>query len=218
MNGPHDLGGADGFGPVIPDRTAPLFYDGWERRAFALTLAMGFTGMWTLDATRHARERIPPADYLSFSYNRIWFEGLLIQLKDHGLATDAEISSGKSDTAPPELRYFLSGDIVETRLAQGGPADRKTESSPGFSIGDNVRARLMNTSGHTRLPGYIRGATGTIERVHGCHVYPDTSAHGQGANPQWLYGIAFNAEQLWGESRRGDSVHLDLWEPYLERI
>ncbi|RPH59831.1 MAG: nitrile hydratase subunit beta, partial [Burkholderiales bacterium] len=36
MNGPHDLGGMHGFGPVRPESGEPVFHAEWERRAFAL--------------------------------------------------------------------------------------------------------------------------------------------------------------------------------------
>ncbi|MDX1400357.1 MAG: nitrile hydratase subunit beta, partial [Kiloniellales bacterium] len=49
MNGPHDLGGLHGLGPVAPERNEPLFHQAWERRVFALTLAMGARGDWTID-------------------------------------------------------------------------------------------------------------------------------------------------------------------------
>ena len=46
MNGVHDMGGMHGFGPVEPEPDEPVFHAEWERRAFALTLAMGATGQW----------------------------------------------------------------------------------------------------------------------------------------------------------------------------
>ena len=62
MNGAADLGGMMGFGPVQREDNEPPFHAEWERRAFALTLAMGATGSWTLDASRFARESLPPAE------------------------------------------------------------------------------------------------------------------------------------------------------------
>ena len=58
MNGAHDLGGGHGHGPIAPDPNEPLFHAGWERKAFSLTLAMGFTGQWNIDQARFARESI----------------------------------------------------------------------------------------------------------------------------------------------------------------
>ena len=57
VNGVHDMGGVMNFGPVVPERNEPPFHHEWERRAFALTLAMGATGQWNLDQSRDARER-----------------------------------------------------------------------------------------------------------------------------------------------------------------
>ena len=65
MNGAQDLGGMHGFGPVIPEADEPAFHAEWERRVFALTLAMGATGSWTLDESRGARESMAPPRYLA---------------------------------------------------------------------------------------------------------------------------------------------------------
>ena len=91
MNGPHDLGGAQGFGSVIPEENEPVFHAEWEKRAFALTLAMGATGTWNLDQSRQARESLAPAQYLASSYYEIWFQALANMLRQHGLANDTEI-------------------------------------------------------------------------------------------------------------------------------
>ena len=40
MNGAQDMGGMHGFGPVEPEPNEPVFHAEWEKRAFALTLAM----------------------------------------------------------------------------------------------------------------------------------------------------------------------------------
>ena len=61
MNGPQDLGGQMGFGPVAPELNEPVFHAPWERRALALTLAMGATREWNIDISRMARgpKRVP---------------------------------------------------------------------------------------------------------------------------------------------------------------
>jgi nitrile hydratase subunit beta len=53
--------------------------------------------------------------------------------------------------------------------------------------------------------------------VHGTHVFPDSNAHGLGEDPQWLYTVRFSALDLWGKDT-ADSVSIDLWEPYLEKL
>ena len=57
---------------------------------------MGATGAWNLDMSRHARERIPPADYLASTYYDIWRKGLERLLVERGLATAEEIAAGHS--------------------------------------------------------------------------------------------------------------------------
>ena len=61
MDGAHDMGGVDGLGPVEPEPNEPMFHAEWERRAFAMTLAMGMPGGWNIDTSRFARENRPPA-------------------------------------------------------------------------------------------------------------------------------------------------------------
>ena len=50
-------------------------------------------------------------------------------------------------------------------------------------------------------------------------VLPDTNAEFLGENPQHLYSVRFTARELWGEHASArDSVYLDMWDDYLERI
>ncbi len=80
-----------------------------------------------------------------------------------------------------------------------------------------MRARNLHPVGHTRLPRYVRGRRGTIDRDHGVFVFPDTNAAGQGSNPQHVYSVRFAARELWGpDARARDSVYVDLWDDYLE--
>ena len=217
MNGPHDLGGQHGFGPVAPEPGEPLFHAEWERRAFALTLAMGGTGMWTLDQSRQARERIPPAEYLSSSYYAIWLKALERLLVEHGLVSREELASGHGTTPPLPLPRRPTAESVPVTLGKGAPTVRPAPSPARFAVGDAVRARVMNPVGHTRLPRYVRGRPGRIHAVHGAHVFADASAAGEGEDPRWLYSVGFQARDIWGETARpGDEILLDLWEPYLE--
>ena len=219
MNGPHDLGGAHGFGPVAPEPHEPRFHAEWERRVLALTLAMGNTGAWNIDMTRHARERIPPAEYLAASYYEKWLLGLERLLVERGLATAAEIEAGRSLAPPAALLRTIKAAEVPGILARGTPYDRPPTSPALFGEGESVRARVMNPTGHTRIPRYARGRSGTIARVHGVHVFPDARSAGPSEDPHWLYSVAFDAAEVWGpQGRAGDLIHVDLWEPYLERL
>lgn len=216
MNGPQDLGGAQGFGPVRPDPDDRPFHAPWERRAFAMALAMGATGAWNLDGTRHARESLPPAEYLASSYYRIWWRAMEDMLLARGLVGPDELREGRVIDAPRPLARVLSADAVEAAMQRGGPTGRPATAPARFSAGERVRARLLNPAGHTRLPRYVRGREGTISIVHGVHVFPDAHAHGAGEAPQWLYSVRFAAADLWGPDTTADAIHVDCWESYLQ--
>jgi len=217
MNGAQDMGGMDGFGPVEPESDEPVFHADWEKRAFALTLAMGTPGGWNIDMSRFARENRDPAEYLSMSYYQIWFAGLETLLKERDLITDDEMIVGHAlRPAKPVERVLSPGDVLKV-LHRGGPTERETNTAAKFKPGERVRTKNINPPTHTRLPRYVRGRVGVIERVVGFHVFPDSNATGAGENPQWLYTVRFDGRELWGEE--GDptvSVSIDAWEPYLE--
>jgi nitrile hydratase subunit beta len=217
VNGAHDMGGMHGFGRVEPEAGEPAFHADWERRAFALTLAMGATGEWNLDASRFARESLPPGEYLAKSYYEIWLAGLERLTAERGLVAPEEIAAGRSLAPGRPLRRTLAAADVERMLSSGGPTNREPGASARFAVGDLVRARNLNPPTHTRLPRYVRGHAGTVAAVHGCHVFPDAHAHGGGEDPQWLYTVSFRARELWGEGADpGVTVSVDAFEPYLE--
>jgi nitrile hydratase len=64
----------------------------------------------------------------------------------------------------------------------------------------------------------VSGRVGTIERVHGAHVLPDTNAHGLGERPEWLYNVVFESTDLWPEAAPGQRVSVDAWQSYLEPV
>lgn len=219
MNGPHDLGGQMGFGPVAPEVDEPYFHAEWEKRALGLTLSGGALGAWTIDESRHARENIPPAAYLSASYYEIWIRALEVLLERHGFVTAEEIASGISTTQGRQPARVLTADRVAEVLARGGPCDRPVRSEPMFAPGDIVLTRNFNPHTHTRLPRYARGKRGCVEAVQGSFVFPDDNAHGKGENPQWVYTVVFEAGEIWGEGADPTlTISIDAWESYLERL
>ncbi|MEM7300620.1 MAG: nitrile hydratase subunit beta [Pseudomonadota bacterium] len=216
MNGGADLGGMQGFGPVVPEEDEPVFHAEWEKRSFALTVALGATGTWNIDTSRHARESLPPGEYLTSSYYRIWARGIERLMVSHNMATKAEIEAGKSTSIPKELTRVLTKDNVAAVLSKGGPADRPSTEDPKFTVGQSVRTANLHPSGHTRLPRYAREKTGTVSAIIGHHVFPDSNAAGTGEDPQWLYTVTFLATELWGsQANPRDKVHVDIWEPHL---
>jgi nitrile hydratase len=215
MNGPHDMGGVAGFGAVVPEPNEPAFHEAWERRVFAMTLAMGPVGRWNIDQSRSARERTP--DYLAKTYFQIWLAGLETLLAERGLAARSEIEAGHAQGKPRPVEHILEAGNVAAALARGGPTLRPSVGQPIFAIGQRVRAKRMDPEGHTRLPRYVRGHVGMVTLNHGCHVFADAHAAGEGEAPQWLYTVRFDARELWGKAANpADSVSVDAWQSYLE--
>ncbi len=214
-NSLHDMGGMHGMGRVEPEPDEPPFHQRWEGRVLAMQRAMGFTGLWTIDAGRAALEALPPLDYLGSSYYRRWFLGLQNRVLQRGLVGADEIAAGHSLRPGAALpRTLTQADVAKTQTR--GEFARPTNAPARFKEGDRVRTRNLNPPTHTRLPRYARGKTGTVEAVRGCHVFPDTAALGQGDHPQWLYTVVFSAPELWGEDADPTiKVSIEAFEPYL---
>jgi nitrile hydratase len=210
-----DIGGRSGFGPVVPEPEGAMFHDSWEPRVHAITIALGATGSWNLDMTRSARETLP--NYLDLTYYEIWLGGLEKLLIEKGLVTRDELTAGTARHPPAPVGRVLEADQVASVLAKGTPTERAPADPARFRLGQRVRTRATPAEHHTRLPGYVRGKTGVIERVLGAHVFADSHAQGLGEDPQWLYTVVFDATELWGsEAAPGHRVSLDAWQPYLE--
>ena len=217
MNGVHDMGGSHGFGPVVREANEPTFHAEWERRVFALTMAAGRPGKWNIDMGR-LRTREPAARGLP---EQELFRNLACRAGD--ATCRAWLSVGGRDRCGPclgrakKVDGVLQQDDVEAVLHRGRPTERPSRQPTRFRIGDRVREKNIHPTTHTRLPRYVRGRPGTIESLHGCHLFPDINALGQGESPQWLYTVRFNARDLWGvDADPNLNVSVDAWELYLE--
>jgi nitrile hydratase subunit beta len=217
MDGGQDMGGVPWSEPVKPEPNEPTFHAEWERRAFALTLAMSMPGGWNIDMSRFAREDRPPDEYRAMSYYQIWLAGLERLILERKLIAEDEVAAGKTLHPAKPVTRILTSDGVAAMLHRGGPTERATTRPARFAVGARVRAKIMNPPTHTRLPGYVRGHAGTIERVLGYHVFPDSNATGKGEDPQWLYTVTFSGAELWGkDSDPTLDISVDAWEPYLD--
>ena len=218
MNGPQDLGGQMGFGPVAPETNEPVFHAGWEKRALGVTLTAGAMGHWNIDESRHARESLHPADYYGSSYYEIWIKALEVLLQRHEVVTQNDLAGGQAvDPARPPKRGVLKAADVPAVLARGGPCNRAVATPARFAAGDRVRTKNFNPQGHTRLPRYARNKVGVVEAVREGFVFPDSNAHGAGENPEWVYTVVFDGPEIWGEGSDPTlSVSIDAWESYLE--
>lgn len=201
VNGVHDMGGMHGFGPVVVERSEPVFHARWEgkvRAMFERTNGRYFN----LDEFRRVMERMPADAYLRASYYEKWLYAIETILKEKGVVTADELATGQPSLPPPSA-------------AQKPAAAPK--QAPRFTAGDRVATRNLNPTGHTRLPRYARDKRGVIRTHYGSFPLPDSNAHGRGPDWQPCYAVEFDARELFGtEANDGDRVCVDLWENYLE--
>lgn len=219
MQGPHDVGGRRGYGPVRHRPSEPVFHEEWERHAFVLgALAPSFVQS-NLDAFRHAIERLSALDYLTSSYYGRWAQACATLLIEAGVIGREEL----------DRRVRALGGTPFAQVAPN-PADhrppapatapsiiRHLDRPRRFAEGEPVVVRADDPVGHTRVPGYLRGRPGRIVATRPACPWPDASAHGRGEDPQWLYAVRFEGDDLWGaHAEPGTSVTIDLFEPHLE--
>jgi hypothetical protein len=98
------------------------------------------------------------------------------------------------------------------------PAFRET---PVFQPGEQVRVAERFPIGHYRVPLYLRGKAGVIERL----VQPavDNEEEGFGRNAglkRHYYRIAVPMTSIWREygGARQDQLYIEVFETWLERV
>ena len=219
MNGIHDMGGMHGMGAIQHEKNEPVFHEPWEGRVYAMTRTIrAGGGRQNLDNSRYQIELLPPADYLRMSYYERWLARLVKQLVTNGVVTREELESGHAAAGLPKETPRVMAAAVPEMVARRSSARRDAAVAPTFAVGQRVRARNINPIGHTRLPRYARGKLGVVVRDHGVFVFPDTNAEFSGEKPQHVYSVRFTARELWGEQASPrDSVHLDMWDDYLDQ-
>ena len=221
MSKVHDMGGR--LNPSRIDITSSniKFKAEWEKDVFAITLALGFSGLWNLDRSRYARESLEPQDYLQFGYFEKWLAGLINLLGENGIIQDGKESEGNFKKSSFRV---LEAKNVKKLLHIGGPTKRDSTTAKKFNLGETVSVRTNNSDtkvekGHTRLPEYVKGRSGKVIAYHGSHVLPDANAHFLGESPEALYSVEFKSQDLWDKCEHiEDSVVVDLWESYLEKF
>ena len=214
MDGIHDLGGRQGFGPVPVSHDEPAFHAEWEGRIYALAETTT-PADWTIDWYRNLIELIEPRAYLTEPYFQRWLLAQLTGMVQGGVISRAEALGGPAEaSAPPPPAMDVAQVLAEIRRRDTSFA-RPADVPPVFRPGDTVRTLRHVQASHTRLPGYARDVTGQIHAHRGAHVFPDASAEGR-EEAQHLYTVAFSAETLWGaRADARDVVMIDLWESYL---
>jgi nitrile hydratase subunit beta len=216
MNGIHDMGGMQGMGPIEYENNEPVFHAGWEGRVWAMLRAVAATGKLKGGSNRPTIEGLTASEYLRMSYYEKFLTSLTERLVASGLVTRAEIENGHSAEASAKSVPAVAAADVPAFMRTIPPM-RKDQVAPRFQIGQHVRARNINPVTHTRLPRYVRGKAGTIERDRGVATLPDTNVYGLGEKPQHVYSVRFSARELWGEQAAPqDAVYIELWDDYLE--
>jgi nitrile hydratase beta subunit len=206
VDGVHDLGGLDGFGPVEHEESEPPFSADWERRTFRMIIgsigSLGGPG----GKFRHSIERMDAAHYLASPYYEHWLTGVTTLFVDAGVTTQQDLdqrAGGRFPLSRPD-RGLL-------------PDDLSSRTTPRYAIGDVVQVREWHPSGHTRAPRYVQGKTGTIVRIDPAANVPDIEAHGGGSVADPLYSVRFTSRELWGDGGADrEVVHVDLFERYLQ--
>lgn len=220
MNGIHDMGGIDSFGPVIPEENEPVFHADWERRMFAVAHAITFTVPFGDDHLRREIERLSPKVYLSASYYELWFRSVKAILEEKGVLREGDLDNYNAGPSQPlHADALLPADVEET--IAGGASTRKdvAEVPQVLQVGDTIRVKNNHPLHHTRAPRYCRDKLGIVVHDHGIFVFPDTNSQDIGERPQHCYAVEFTGEALWGDDAEpGTSMIVDLLETYMDRV
>jgi nitrile hydratase beta subunit len=202
MDGMHDLGGKQGFGPVRHAPGAAVFHEDWEKRVNALYGLAVRLGIFNMDEYRHAIERMEPRHYLSAGYYERTLTSLATLLVEKGLATPEELESRAGGGFPLAL--------------PPGPGRSNVTPWRTFAVGDRVRVRDEHVSGHVRLPAYIRGKVGVVVGVSPPYPFPDAHAHGVAAQDEPTCDVRFKSGDLWPQAADEALVHVGVFQSYLD--
>ncbi|MCF6320634.1 MAG: nitrile hydratase subunit beta [Rhizobiaceae bacterium] len=214
MDGTHDLGGKQGFGPIQVQHEYLAFEHYWEGRMWALAQTTRNPHL-TIDWFRHLVECLEPQAYLTMPYFEKWAMAHLAGLTMSEVFTTAQIIEGtcnKTNERPPDATLE---DVLVSARNKSRTFQLKSTIAPAFKTGDIVHTLSHGKRGHTRLPGYMRARQGKILSHHGAHSFADEGAKGL-EMAQHLYTVVFSARELWGnEASKIDTVSAELWESYL---
>jgi nitrile hydratase subunit beta len=203
MDGMHDLGGKQGFGPVRHSPVAAVFHAAWEKKANALYSLAVKHGVFNMDEYRHAIERMEPRHYLSASYYERSLTSLATLLVEKGLVTKDELEARAGGAFPLALASASGRSNVDGRER--------------FAPGDRVRVKTDQVPGHVRMPGYVRGKVGTVVSESPAYPFPDAHAHGVDAVDEPTFDVRFAATDLWPNTVDEAFVHVGVFQSYLER-
>lgn len=218
MDGIHDVGGREGFGPITVTHEDTPFPTEWEGRAFGISKSMRSASDYSTDKFRYTREQLPPLEYLTSEYFGQWLRAGLSMLVGSGLVTLKELADGRSHVTPdPDSPSPTSAERARAATTTSNRYDGPYEGTPKYAVGDTVTVSTQSPLGHTRLPQYARGRTGKIICFHGAHGVPDDNVRNiQTFEP--LYTVAFTLGELFEEhAGSSDMINLEIWERFLDQ-
>lgn len=219
MNGIHDLGGMDGFALLERDQGFPLKEE-WERLVWGMLLATAGIPGSSPGPGRAYIESIPPGRYLTMPYYARFLESRENRLIESGLVTREELDNPDGPVAMPTLPGFepVTPEQIVRFLRQEQSGQSNVDAPASFAVGDEVIVKNDHPRGHTRVPRYVRGRRGVIQRDHGVHRFEDAVAPGTEVGPQHLYTVMFTGPELWGSRAHAhDRMHVELWDIHLMR-
>lgn len=178
----------------------------------------------TSTSSAHGIEKLHPVEYLAGRYYEHWLHTIEDGLVSKGVIDEHELEERtRQYLENPDAPLPEGGDPEQAEqfvqlYRTGASTRRETDAQPRFKVGDRVRVRNLNPTGHTRCARYLRGKEGVVERVYDAFVFPDTNAKEDGEDPQPVYNVRFDAAHVWGGGHDGERhmIRFDLWEPYLE--
>jgi nitrile hydratase len=238
----HYLGGLEGLGPVDFERR--VFVEEWEQRIFGIHVAMMglsdhlnealprypmeevpsvFADTWTWADLRKGAEAMNPLVYFKYRYYEKWLGGITAYLLERGYLSAEELEEKVTEYAGQPHRPLPSGgdrridDQVVRYLREGDSPRRGPARNPLFAPGDRVTAKNVPALEHSRLPGYLRGRTGTVERVfEGNYGYFCSTGPDGIGEPMPVYVVRFDPADVWGELAEPGAVSYgELYEAYL---
>ncbi|MGY4900940.1 nitrile hydratase subunit beta [Streptomyces sp. 900116325] len=219
MEGIADMGGTEGWGPTHPPRAdEAVFPEPWQGRAFALTRSSIQLAGLNVDAFRHAIERLDPTAYLADGYFGRWLNAAELILAEGAILAPTAIQARARNLRGEQVEEPPIPEPTKPGYAPTAKGSLRTiDAAPAFAEGERVRAKNMSPTGHTRLPGYVRGHTGVVALIQPASVLPDTNAHFQGENPEYVYSVRFDSRELWGADAEPFTLTIEMFESYLER-
>jgi nitrile hydratase len=235
----HYLGGLEGL-PEPLTLEKRVFVEEWEKRIFGIHVAMmglsnhlgsalpaypidevptAFKDEWTWADLRTGAEAMNPFDYFKFRYYEKWLGGITQFFIDKGYVTDEELAERIAElpSVPQDSGEAAVDDQVIAYLRLGD-SPRRDVAHPKFAVGSGVRIADVPADAHSRLPGYLRGRTGTVERVfEGDYAYFCHTGDGIG-DPMPIYIVEFAPAEIWGPRAEAGplSLYAELFETYLE--